>query len=98
VGGSNATSLVVARPSGIVAGDVLIASVTVNTAATIVAPVGWVQVATVANGTAERASTWWKVAGGSEPTSYTFTWSEPAGLLHQIRVGVGACRWPRFRA
>jgi hypothetical protein len=75
VGSSNATSLTVARPAGVVVGDVLLATVTINSNATVTAPAGWVLVATVASGTAQRASTFRKLAGAGEPVSYAFVWS-----------------------
>jgi PKD repeat protein len=69
------TTVTIATPTGTAAGDVLVACVVPN--ATRVAstgvPAGWIQMAAVIQGTSTRAYGYYKVAGSSEPTSYTWT-------------------------
>ena len=69
------TTVTIATPSGTAAGDVLVACVVPNATrvATTGVPAGWVQIAAVIQGTSTRAYGYYKVAGSSEPTSYTWT-------------------------
>ena len=70
-----ANRLALPFPAGTLAGDVMIASVAVSASATISAPPGWTLVATTAQGAGatSRLSTYYRVATGAEPASYTFT-------------------------
>ena len=66
-------SINIAKPSGTVAGDVLVSCLASNgtkVAATGI-PAGWTQIAAVLQGTSTRAFGYYKVAGASEPASYT---------------------------
>lgn len=67
----------VLKPSGTIEGDLLIAHCGVVTTAGAVwsAPVGWtlIREATAVGATSLTAATFYKIAGGSEPASYTFT-------------------------
>ncbi len=75
---SGATTLVVAKPGGTIAGDVMLAQIsTASTTAIVTAPSGWALVANsqVANGTGIRSQVYWKTAGVSEPSTYTWTFS-----------------------
>jgi hypothetical protein len=68
----------VARPAGVVAGDLLLATLEVDAdPATVTAPAGWTRLLdTVAGaGTAKvfHAQLWYKLAGASEPASYAWT-------------------------
>ncbi|HLG04977.1 MAG TPA: autotransporter-associated beta strand repeat-containing protein, partial [Gemmatimonadales bacterium] len=80
---SGATSLVISKPSGTVEGDVMIAAVAVRpNTATITAPSGWTLIRRTnnTNATANSQATYRKVAGSSEPSSYTWTLgSSPTG-------------------
>lgn len=69
----------VTAPSGIQAGDVIfMAFVVYNTTATITPPPGFTFVGQVSEGVNNFTSAFaWKVAGGSEPSSYT--WAPPTG-------------------
>lgn len=71
---TSGTTLMVNKPSGVVAGSLLLAAVHVQASSipTITPPSGWTSLGTVSSG-AQRAEVFRKVAGGSEPTSYTFT-------------------------
>lgn len=57
------------------AGDLLLASIDVRGQPTITAPVGWQLVREDLNGTAMRKGTYWRIATGSEPASYTWRFS-----------------------
>src|SRR5574338_1038351 len=71
------TSLTVSKPTGTTTNDVLVAAVTVRGAPTITAPSGWTLIRSDASGTALSQALYRKVAGGSEPSSYAWTFSEP---------------------
>jgi hypothetical protein len=72
------TGLTIAKPTGTTTNDVLLASLTLRGAAiTITPPAGWTQVRTDANGSTVNQTIYRKVAGGSEPASYAFTFSVP---------------------
>jgi hypothetical protein len=75
--GANAatTSLVLPRPAGTLAGDVLVAGVSVRGTPTITPPVGWSLVRSDARGSTVTQATYVHVAGGSEPATYTWTFS-----------------------
>jgi len=69
------TALSLSKPSTAVAGDVLLANVSVNggSPAVITAPTGWVSIARTDNDTNISVASYYKVVSGSEPTSYTWT-------------------------
>jgi hypothetical protein len=63
----------VPTPAGTAAGDVLVAFVSAPTApAALTAPPGWSTVRTDANGSGLETATFVRVAGASEPPTYTF--------------------------
>lgn len=83
----NASPLTIPKPTGTVAADVMIASVTVNpSTVTITPPGGWALINEVVQGTAtsSRLATYYRVAGTGEPASYTWTFS---GGTHAGAVG-----------
>ncbi|HYF13257.1 MAG TPA: hypothetical protein VD928_03100, partial [Candidatus Paceibacterota bacterium] len=65
------------KPSGVVSGDLLLASISINggqpTTATTTHPSGWTLLAKTDNDTHVGILTYWKIAGASEPSSYTWT-------------------------
>jgi hypothetical protein len=68
----------VSRPSGVVSGDLLLATLEVDAdPATVSAPAGWTKlldtVAAPGTGNAFHTQVWWKLAGASEPASYSWT-------------------------
>jgi len=69
------TTLSVTKPTGLQAGDVMVAVVDVMGTAAITAPAGWTLIRDTANGTTMHQSAYWKVAGTSEPRSYAWTLS-----------------------
>ena len=72
----NGTSLAINKPTGTVAGDLLVAAVATdgNTTASLAAA-GWTVVNVADQGGAVTFGVWWKLAGASESSTYTFTWS-----------------------
>lgn len=71
-----ATSLYFGKPSTVVEGDVLVATVQASTQeATISAPSGWTLRASANAGTSSKVATYTKVAGATESSSYGFKFS-----------------------
>jgi hypothetical protein len=73
---TNNASLTIAKPTGVVAGDVLIANlVQVNSVTPPTAPADWTLIdqTNLGGGNRPYASVFYKVAGGSEGADYTFT-------------------------
>jgi hypothetical protein len=74
---NNATTVVMNMPSGVVANDFLIAQITTRggTGTTITEPAGWTILRRDDNGTDLAQAIYYKVAGSSEPASYTWNLS-----------------------
>ena len=76
---NNVTSAAVNKPTGVVSGDVLIVFITWDGGSlgglTITPPSGWTQITTAASTNYVATRAYYKVAGGSEPSSYTWTQS-----------------------
>ena len=70
---ATATTLVLPKPAGVVAGDVLLAAVAARGGPAITPPAGWTLVRLDANGSTLRQAIYVHMAGASEPASYTFT-------------------------
>jgi hypothetical protein len=70
--GAGTTSLTINKPTGVAQGDVLLATVTATGTGTLTAPSGWTAVQDTTQGTAIRQLTYYKVAGASEPSSYSW--------------------------
>lgn len=73
---SATASIVLARPAGVTAGDVLMAAVTTRGVPTIPAPSGWATVLETRNETIMQQVVFVRVAGSSEPDSYTFSFAK----------------------
>ena len=75
--GSNGSSLVIAKPPGTAAGDLLVAAVATdgNNSGSLAPPAGWNVIHVDDQNGKVTFGVWWKLAGASEPGSYTFTWS-----------------------
>jgi VCBS repeat-containing protein len=82
--GAAATSIVIGKPSGTVAGDVLIASVDARGNPTVSGPSGWTLIRADQNSTAIKKATFYHVATGSEPSSYTFAMSKASDSVGGI--------------
>jgi hypothetical protein len=87
------TGVVIPLPSGISAGDLMIAAVHVgwcNSGSTVTAPGGWTQIAQLGNtgsgcgssNTTKQLATFYKIATASEPSTFTFL-----GTSNQYYVG-----------
>lgn len=72
------TDMVIPKPTGTVEGDLLTTFIILTANATVTPPAGWT---TVVNAAGVKA--YWKIAGPSEPASYTFT----RGLTTNNAVG-----------
>jgi hypothetical protein len=68
-----ATTLTLTKPTNTTAGDVLIATVDARGNPTFTAPSGWTLVRADNNPTVQTKSTYVRVAGASEPSSWTWT-------------------------
>lgn len=75
---NDANTLVIAKPAGVAAGDLLLAQVTVEKGSdiTITAPAGWALVLRTNRSGDIGQAIYWKAATGSEPASYTFNFNQ----------------------
>lgn len=85
-GGSSPVSTTV--PSGTVSGDIMVAVVFCSGAVTITPPAGWTQL-DVAFSAGPSIGTWYRVAGGSEPGSYSWTYSGTPTAIAVIYTAQG---------
>src|SRR6266404_3471303 len=97
VSGFNGTSLSISKPAGVVAGDVLVASVDAagGSGTTITAPSGWTLIRRDDSGTTLAMATYYKVAGSSEPASYSWGLGSSnvgagGGIIAYANVDTGA--------
>lgn len=77
-GGASNTSITINKPAGTVQNDVMVAVITLAVNDTVTAPAGWNLVTSGGNGTVLTLATFYKAAGSSEPSNYTFTWTTSA--------------------
>ncbi len=77
-------SLSIDRPSGIVAGDLLVAAIDVRGQPRIGAPSGWQHVRTDNNGSVIELATYTHVADGIEPASFTWGFSSAQSAAGSI--------------
>lgn len=74
-------SLSVNKPTGTVENDVLVAIVGLSAATggtqTVTPPSGWIEILTTSDGTNVQVTSFYKIATGTEPASYTFSWVTP---------------------
>ena len=85
-------TLTITKPAGVVANDVLIASVGVTpSSTTITPPAGWTLVRRIDNAgaTSNSLAVYYKVAGGSEPASYDWGVSGVAFAVGGIQAFSG---------
>jgi hypothetical protein len=83
-GGGKVASTTFPKPAGVVANDVMVATLSIQGRPGITTPAGWTLIADTRTGKTEQAS-WYRVAGNSEPTTYTFgpasgTWFQAGGI------------------
>ncbi|HSE81724.1 MAG TPA: Ig-like domain-containing protein, partial [Gaiellaceae bacterium] len=86
------TSLTVTVPAGVEANDLLVAHIARSGNAAINTPSGWTAAGGTNNGSFLRQATFYRVADGSEPASYTWTWTvtQPAAGGMSAYYGVKA--------
>ena len=74
-GSNNAstTSIVLNRPIGTLAGDVMLASLDVRGTSTVTAPAGWTLIRTDTYTSSLRMHVYWRLATGSDPATWTWT-------------------------
>ncbi|MEO3922717.1 hypothetical protein ABGB07_02360 [Micromonosporaceae bacterium B7E4] len=71
--GTAGTSVVVPRPTGTAAGDLLVAFIAYTNTPTVTQPAGWTFLATQTASTSVRILAYYRVADSSEPASWTWT-------------------------
>jgi type II secretory pathway pseudopilin PulG len=73
------SSITIARPSGLVPDNLMVAAVAIRGAAatTVTAPSGWTLISSQDNGSNGCLAVWWKTAGAAEATDFTFGWTGP---------------------
>lgn len=89
---TSTTSLTLGRPSGVVAGDVLLARL-INrnqVGAAVTAPAGWTFLRSDESASQLKAWVYYKVASGSEPASYTFGIVPPEGARNNVAGSISA--------
>ncbi|HLF79735.1 MAG TPA: RHS repeat-associated core domain-containing protein [Dehalococcoidia bacterium] len=89
---SGVTSLVVNKPSGVAQNDVMVASIAVRPkTAVITPPSGWTLVrrSNNSNSNTNSLAVYTKVAGSSEPSSYTWTFDTSTGSAGGIQAFSG---------
>jgi hypothetical protein len=84
------TTLTINKPSGLATGDLMIAGLDVIGTPTITPPAGWTAVHTDTNGTRMRQEIFYRVAGSSEPKSYSWRFSTKGSTAAIILAYRGA--------
>lgn len=81
-GSTSVTTRAFPKPSGVAAGDLLVAQVVVSggTGTAIGAPAGWTLALRTDRTTSLASAVYWRVAGSAEPSSFTFSFT-PAALV-----------------
>jgi hypothetical protein len=82
-----ATSQTCPKPTGVVEDDLMIAGVAIADANTdtVTVPTGWNLISDSSGVNQSRVLTYWLVAGDSEPTDYTWSWT--ANTMSGITIG-----------
>lgn len=70
---SSGTSVTVTKPTGVISGDVMLAVVTHDGSADTITATGWTIIGAYTNGTDINFAMYYKVAGGSEGSNYSFS-------------------------
>ena len=69
----NSSSISIAKPSSVGAGDLLVATIAMSGSVGITSPGGWTLIRSGTHSTNLQLAAFYHVAGSSEPASYTFT-------------------------
>jgi hypothetical protein len=90
-GNATTTTLVVATPAGTTAGDLLLAAVTVRggTSPTVTAPAGWALVRSDAISTTVAQYVYRRLAGSTEPATWTWTFSKSESAAGTVSAFAG---------
>ena len=80
----SAANIAVDAPAGVAAGDALLASVDTTGGLSVTPPSGWVLVRRDASGRGLLKSTFVRIAGGSEPATYTWSFSRGSAAVATI--------------
>lgn len=88
---SGTSSITLNKPTGTVSGDVLVAHIGTSNGPALTTPSGWTQIPNLAGiiNADQRLVSYYKVAGGSEPASYTFTTGATDGIAGGIAAYTG---------
>lgn len=89
VNNSTSKSLVIPKPVGLAAGDVMIAQVSARYNDPIISPTGWKLVRDTPFGNAGRMTTFWKSATDNEASSYAFSTNYSSGKAGGIAAWRG---------
>lgn len=79
--GASGTSAVVPAPTGVLNNDIVLVSLYLETTATVTLPSGFTELTTAPAATGTQAFVdrlYWKRSAGSEPSTYTFSWTGSA--------------------
>ena len=85
----NATTLVIVKPAGVRAGDLLLAAITVAGTPSVTPPAGWTVIRTDASGSAFKQGTYFHVVDGTEGASFAWTFATPSAAAGGIAAYLG---------
>lgn len=78
-GFNNVTSISINKPSSVVSGSLLVCSVNTSSASSAFTMSGWTtMISSWTDSNDSAGATFYKIAGGSEPASYTISWTTSA--------------------
>ncbi len=84
--GTDATSITITKPTGVESGHLLLAAIASNSA-DCTPPTGFTQIEDA--GTTIRSQLYWKIADGSEPANYTFSFTGARPILGTMTAWSG---------
>ena len=89
--GAGANNVVLTMPAGVVQKDLIVASLAIRggSGVTVATPAGWTNLRNTNNGTGVRLATFYRIAGASEPATYTFTFSNSQRAVGGISLFYG---------
>ncbi len=89
--GTSSATLTINKPTGTVSGDVMLATIAIRPNTATITASGWTLVRRMdnASGNGNSLAVYYKVAGASEPGSYSFTFSTSTGAAGGIATFIG---------
>jgi len=85
---ANSSSITITKPSGVVSGNLMVMCGNFEINTTVTPPSGWTQITNNVHSSNQfRLLSYYKIAGGSEPADYTWSWTngrEATGLIMRI--------------